>query len=135
MREAAYKVALVLLISQLGACAGPDKDDLLPQTGPTMEEVYRQHVAQDGAGEYGDAQPSSHAGIKQRVINDGAQDLAGYTRDAGNEIQSTFPRLPNPTLVMFVYPHLSTSSRLPVPGYSTSFPMYERTEYALPGEL
>lgn len=133
MREAAFKIVLVLLISQLSACATSDKEDLLPQDGPTMEEVYRNHVAQGG--DEGGGQSYNHIGIKQRLINDGSEDLEGYTRNAGNEIQSTFPRLPNPTLVMYVYPHLSTSSRLPVPGYSTSFPMYERTEYALPGEL
>ncbi len=30
-----------------------------------------------------------------------------YTRTAANEIRNLFPRLPNPDLVLYVYPHLS----------------------------
>ena len=32
-------------------------------------------------------------------------------------------------------PHLATDARVPVPGYTTAVPLYERVEYALPGEL
>lgn len=134
MRQATAKIAIVGLISVLSACAGQTKDDLLPQDGPTMEEVYRGHE-QSLSGTGSNGQESAHAGIKERVTRTGDADLSGYTRDANRETQQQFPRLPNPTLVMFVYPHLSTSSRLPVPGYSTSFPMYERPEYAMPGEM
>ncbi|MFF0977525.1 TIGR03751 family conjugal transfer lipoprotein, partial [Proteus mirabilis] len=44
-----------------------------------------------------------------------------------------FPRLPNPDMVMYVFPHLSAGN-LPVPGYSTVFPFYHQVQYALPGE-
>jgi conjugative transfer region lipoprotein (TIGR03751 family) len=98
-----------------------------------MEEVYRNHIQKGQGGSGG--QGVQHVGIKERVMRSGDRDLDGYTRDAQNEIQATFPRLPNPTLVMYVYPHLSTSSQLPVPGYSTAFPLYERPQYALPGEM
>ena len=36
---------------------------------------------------------------------------------------------------MFVFPHLAEREGVPVPGYATTFPMYERVEYALPGEI
>jgi hypothetical protein len=36
---------------------------------------------------------------------------------------------------MYIFPHLSGSERTPVPGYVTTFPFYERVEYALPGEV
>ncbi|KAI3479603.1 hypothetical protein L1887_58330 [Cichorium endivia] len=39
-----------------------------------------------------------------------------YTRTAVNEIRNLFPRLPNPDLVMYVYPHLSGTEQAPVPG-------------------
>ncbi|WP_447514786.1 TIGR03751 family conjugal transfer lipoprotein [Escherichia coli] len=45
-----------------------------------------------------------------------------------NTIRSQFPRLPNPDMVLYVFPHP------PVPGYSTVFPFYTRPQYALPGE-
>ncbi|QGM70484.1 TIGR03751 family conjugal transfer lipoprotein, partial [Proteus mirabilis] len=49
------------------------------------------------------------------------------------EIHQQFPRLPNPDMVMYVFPHLSAGN-LPVPGYSTVFPFYHQVQYALPGE-
>ena len=59
---------------------------------------------------------------------------AAYTRSAANEIQRQFRRLPNPDLVMYVFPHLAGSDPVPVPGYSTVFPLYQRVQYAMPGE-
>ncbi|ELY9986965.1 TIGR03751 family conjugal transfer lipoprotein, partial [Salmonella enterica] len=63
-----------------------------------------------------------------------AQEQQGYTRTAANEVQSQFRHLPNPDMVMYVYPHLSGSQGVPVPGYSTVFPLYTQVRYALPGE-
>lgn len=71
--------------------------------------------------------------ISRPLINHG-MDLDGYTRDAYNEIREIFTELPNPALVMYVFPHLAENGS-PVPGYSTVFRMYEKTEYALPGEV
>ena len=59
---------------------------------------------------------------------------ASYTRTAQNEIYRQFHRLPNPDLVMYVFPHLAGTGSVPVPGYSTVFPLYQRVQYALPGE-
>lgn len=64
----------------------------------------------------------------------GAADNARFTRSAQNEIGRLFPRLPNPDLVMYVFPHLAGEHPVPVPGYSTVFPFYEHVQYALPGE-
>ncbi|MBN0596109.1 TIGR03751 family conjugal transfer lipoprotein, partial [Pseudomonas aeruginosa] len=42
---------------------------------------------------------------------------AAYTRTAANEIYRQFRRLPNPDLVMYVFPHLAGTDPVPVPGY------------------
>ena len=47
-------------------------------------------------------------------------------------LRSQFPRLSNPDMVLYVFPHLNGNT--PVPGYSTVFPFYTRPQYALPGE-
>lgn len=57
-----------------------------------------------------------------------------YSRTAANEIRRLFPRLPNPDLILYVYPHLAGSEQAPVPGYSTVLPFYRTVHYALPGE-
>ncbi len=36
---------------------------------------------------------------------------------------------------MYVFPHLAGEEKMPVPGYATSFSMYSKTEFALPGEV
>lgn len=113
---------LLLLPLVFGGCAG--KDELLPQDGPTMREVYDGHFRRGG-------QPSAGAGEFGRWL--ARPGLEGYTREAATEIERQFPRLPNPDLVMYVFPHLSDNG-YPVPGYSTVIPMYETVEYALPGE-
>ena len=61
-------------------------------------------------------------------------DSAGYTRTAANELELLFPRLPNPDVYIYVPAHLATELRVPVPGYTTAVPLYDRVEYALPGE-
>ena len=125
LTAALVSISLSLL---LGGCAS-DKDSVLPQGGPTMLEIYERH----GAGMGSDGPSGARAQVRGRVGNAEA-DLHGYTRDAGSEIEQLFPRLPNPTLVMYVFPHLGEEGA-PVPGYSTAIPMYERIEYALPGEI
>ncbi len=49
-------------------------------------------------------------------------------------MQQRFARVPNPDMVMVVFPHIDKQN-YPVPGYVTVFPMYEQAVYALPGEV
>lgn len=117
---------LAALCVALVGCAAGSKHDTIPSDGPTMAQIYRQHMAGVGGGRSPGLDGTgwsdvSTAGEHQRVI--------------AGEIDSRFARLPNPDLVMYVAPHLSANGRYPVPGYSTVFPMYETVEYALPGEV
>ncbi len=111
----------ISLISVLNGCSS--NPNLVPDTGPTTLGVYQRHMNASNV------QPRMY----RQILND-RRDLAAYTRDASNEINLKFPKLPNPELVMFVYPHLTKKGR-PVPGYSTSFMMYEKDAYAMPGEI
>lgn len=121
------KLALVAAVTLLAGCASTSKENTIPSTGPTMEEIYREHMKSMRSSEH-----RFEEDLPRRSPQDA--DVSRYTRTSMNEINSRFGRLPNPDLVMFVYPHLSDNSRYPVPGYSTVFPMYETVEYAMPGE-
>ena len=117
------------LISLVG-CAST-KEAVLPQDGPSMKTIYEDHLH-----EMNSRNPQVIRGeLGHRPILTGEAALQGYTRDAFNEIDALFPRLPNPSLVMYVFPHLAGDAQAPVPGYATAFPMYEQVEYALPGEV
>jgi conjugative transfer region lipoprotein (TIGR03751 family) len=127
--------AWISLSAALSGCLST-KEDLLPQDGPTMREVYTAHFQAPPRREAPDAGRGAEDGLEAasgRHGTGGGLRLAGYTREAATEIDAQFPRLPNPDLVMYVFPHLSEQG-YPVPGYSTVVPMYERVEYALPGE-
>ena len=121
------RLALVWISLALISCTST-KESVLPQDGPTMKALYEQHMAElySPAATVRGGRPLPQAGIEH---------YRGFVREAANEIDVMFPRLPNPTLVMYVFPHLSGDERTPVPGYVTTFPFYQTVEYALPGEV
>lgn len=130
------KLGAYLAIALLASACSTNKDELLPHGDRTMMDVWDQ-------GSSGSSSSSS------RQLLDARQDLrrplqpnqagalddnAKFTRTAQNEIYSQFKRLPNPDLVMYVFPHLAGSDPAPIPGYTTVFPLYQRVQYAMPGE-
>lgn len=158
MQQWLIYAALLFLISglALSGCS-TTKDKLLPQEGPTMLEIYEEHLDRVGQGRVrptgtwgtacedagnceppavetpngrqARAEPPAHTADRQYF------ELVGYTRQVHSEIEVLFPTLPNPGLVMYVFPHLAGEEKMPVPGYATSFSMYSKTEFALPGEV
>ena len=131
MKHPSTRIFALGLISLVLAGCASTKDTVLPQDGPSMKAIYENHVSEMNARD-----PLVVRGeLGSRPIATGEASLQGYTREAFNEIDVLFPRLPNPTLVMYVFPHLAGETQAPVPGYATAFPMYEQVEYALPGEV
>lgn len=124
-------VALLLLTG----CVSPRS--VLYTEGPTMKAVLQGAQAQgfgaEGAPEQDAARDAlrlaAHVNPHAVVRHD------AFTRDSLNEIHQLFPKLRNPRFALYINPHLSTSSRAPVPGYTTEFSLYERDEYALPEEI
>jgi conjugative transfer region lipoprotein (TIGR03751 family) len=120
--------ALISLALAAAGCASHKKEDILPQDGPTMKEVYDGHFNHAGvaAKEAASASPTRPS----RGAADGA---GGGLAEPALAVNGQFPRLPNPDLAIYVFPHLSDKG-YPVPGYTTVVPMYQTVEYALPGE-
>lgn len=123
-------ISLLLCLHMAGCTTS--KDEMLPHGEQTMLDIW------NSGGSVGTKQQLQEArGELRRPVLDPERlikDQSAYTRTAANEIRSQFPRLPNPDLVMYVYPHLAGTQQAPVPGYSTVFPLYEKVQYALPGE-
>lgn len=138
----AITVTTIILINAAGL-AGCSSVHRLPDGGENIKEVYDRHMTGAEDEIVADTADTEEAGTvncdscierKQRQINDKYVDLAPYTRSVNNEMQNLFPLLPNPQLIMYVDPHLSKKGH-PVPGYSVPFRLYEKDEYALPGEV
>jgi conjugative transfer region lipoprotein (TIGR03751 family) len=129
-------MALVLL-ALLGSCT-TSKDKLLPHGEHTMLDIWNQETG-GGASNVAsrqllDARQSLRRPLTGADVQATSVTNAAYTRSAANEVYSQFSRLPNPDLVMYVFPHLAGTDPVPVPGYSTIFPLYQRVQYAMPGE-
>lgn len=93
------------------------------QDEPTMEEIYEAHFVNLAYDE------------KDFVFLHDRADSSHLSESVVETIKQTFPTLKNPFLVMYVYPHLDAEDGTPIPGYWTTFPMYEQIEFALPGEV
>jgi conjugative transfer region lipoprotein (TIGR03751 family) len=127
--------ALTALVAAivLGGCA-TNKEQLLPHGEATMLDVWEQETGRSGSRHLLDARQSLRRPLTAVDVRAVLAERETYSRTAANEITRQFKRLPNPDLVMYVFPHLAGSERVPVPGYSTVFPLHARVHYALPGE-
>lgn len=132
-------LALALAVAMLAGCA-TSKEKLLPHGDNTMMDVWQQNAGDGGgAGQTArrqllDARQNLRRSLTETDVQAAPAEQTRYTRTARNEVHRQFQRLPNPDLVMYVYPHLAGTDPVPVPGYTTVFPLYQRVQYAMPGE-
>lgn len=132
MNRALMPVALVALVSVISGCS-TSKEEMLPAGDSNMLELWQ------GKGANGSAQRGAQGReALRRPLSEMEEQRAdkldhSYSRTQESEITQQFPRLPNPDMVMYVFPHLAGGNS-PVPGYSTVFPFYSQVQYALPGE-
>lgn len=124
----------LVLVFLLTGCA-TSKEELLPASDNDMMAIWSGKTAGQLGSKAGTAAAratlrrglTAEEATAHQTVND------AYTRTESSEIHQQFPRLPNPDMVMYVFPHISAGN-LPVPGYSTVFPFYHQVQYALPGE-
>jgi conjugative transfer region lipoprotein (TIGR03751 family) len=125
-------VAFAALVSVISGCS-TSKEEMLPAGDSNMLELWQ------GKGASGSAQRGALGReALRRPLSETEDQRAdkldhSYSRTQESEITQQFPRLPNPDMVMYVFPHLAGGNS-PVPGYSTVFPFYSQVQYALPGE-
>jgi conjugative transfer region lipoprotein (TIGR03751 family) len=117
-------VFLEMLLSGCTTCA-----NAVPDHEPTMAEIYEQAM-QDT---HSESIEKARLHI-QKIQQASSRQSNPKVDTAEYETNALFPMLPNPQLVMYVYPHLSGENEAPVPGYKTAFNLYERNYYTLEGE-
>ncbi|MDE9433477.1 MULTISPECIES: TIGR03751 family conjugal transfer lipoprotein [Xenorhabdus] len=126
------KIKYYWLLGLAGLLAGctTSKDALLPAGEQTVLAMWQGNQA-------GHATASARETLRRSLTSSerlrALEEPYHYSRSAAQEISQQFPRLPNPDMVMYVYPHL-VAGNTPIPGYSTVFPFYQQVQYALPGE-
>lgn len=137
-RPSINATSLLIAISAsyvLTGCA-TRKEKLLPHGDSTMLDIWNQKSYPQSSNSR--ALLDAREVLRRPLIEPDARSARGgyepYTRTAENEIDSQFRRLPNPDLVVYVFPHLAGSHPTPVPGYSTVFALHDQVQYAMPGE-
>jgi conjugative transfer region lipoprotein (TIGR03751 family) len=123
------------------------QEELLPTNGNTMDRIWQDATTgsgmpdnaddDDGDGDHTTRVQRARSALRRPIAPDNPTAARrAYTRTATNEIHSQFSRLPNPDLTLYIFPHLSggSSEQVPVPGYTTIFPLYDRPHYGQPGE-
>ncbi|MGM3182628.1 TIGR03751 family conjugal transfer lipoprotein [Dickeya oryzae] len=132
-------LATMVTVTVLTSCA-TSKEELLPHGGRTMQDIWQQESGNGGSpGQMAyrqllDARQSLRRPLSHADVKTFSTEQESYTRTAANDVRSQFQRLPNPDLLMYVFPHLAGTDPVPVPGYTTIFPLYQRVQYAMPGE-
>ncbi|WP_340617108.1 TIGR03751 family conjugal transfer lipoprotein [Xenorhabdus entomophaga] len=124
------KYGLVLCLSGLMAGCSTSKDTLLPAGEQTVLAMWQGNKAGHTAVQ---ARTALRRTLTETERHRALEEPDHYSRSAAQEISQQFPRLPNPDMVMYVFPHLAAGNT-PIPGYSTVFPFYQQVQYALPGE-
>ncbi|SAK39643.1 TIGR03751 family conjugal transfer lipoprotein [Caballeronia ptereochthonis] len=138
MRRISTSAMIIGCIALLAGCA-TTKDKVLPHGDASTLDIWNQQTggganAAQATRQLMDARQALRRPLTAEDEAAAPDDNASYTRTAENEIHQLFHRLPNPDMVMYVFPHLAGTHQTPVPGYSTVFPFYERVQYAMPGE-
>lgn len=104
-------------ISLLAACS---THPVLAPEGPTIGEIYDAHLTRVRSETNAPVSPPGYRPESKP--------------DAVSMTEQRFARLYNPTLHLYIYAHLAGAERVPVPGYYTIFPLYDKIEYARAGE-
>ena len=97
----------------------PANNDFASLKGNTMSDILAAHKKGLGTVDAPLYRKEQTAIPRGQITN-----YTAYTRTEQRELNGLFPRLPNPDLCMYVYPHLSGEGST-IPGYTSCFPMYE----------
>lgn len=127
-------ITVALIVSAVTGCA-TNTEELLSHSGSTMMDVWNQQTSGSRSGQAAQQLLDARQALRRPLTESLVPSLTTpYTRTAQTEIQHQFHRLPNPDLVMYVFPHWAGTESVPVPGYSTVFPLHQRVNYAMPDE-
>ncbi|MHC8349789.1 TIGR03751 family conjugal transfer lipoprotein [Pseudomonas sp. RT4P38] len=124
----------VLMVATVAGCA-TNTEQLLSHDDSTMLDIWNKQTGGTQNGQAGQELLDARQALRRPLMEPLTPSSSmPYTRTAQNEVYRQFHRLPNPDLVMYVFPHWAGTDPVPVPGYSTVFPLYQRVQYAMPGE-
>ena len=114
MRQIVIAVITVWISSLILSGCASTKSGVFGDDMPSMKEIHDQKFQQSDETFLNPSRP---------ILTDQSE----------QDSDAEFHWLPNPTLNMHVFRHLSPAGN-PVPGYNTYFKMYDQDHLAIPGE-
>lgn len=123
---------LVALILTLTGCSSSqsESEPIIPKSDVSMKDIYDNRGRPDAS----HSKDLSKVSVIKRPATEYEMSISAYDVNGVGE-RPQFRKLPNPTLYIYFPPKLTSDGRMPIPAWMTEFKMYDRDEYALPGEL
>jgi conjugative transfer region lipoprotein (TIGR03751 family) len=119
---------LALAASAIVSCSSVKK--VVREDQPTMEQIYNEYAG-------GDEKNAFELRKRQLQLRDSMSvppSAQSNFPPTAKQLAALYPKLPNPDLFMYVRPHAIGMTGAPIPAYMTRFGLYDRDQYALPGE-
>lgn len=133
------KLLTILALIALSGCSSTQPNDKdryadspIPESSKSMDEIYRE-IGSGGGFNGTSTYDATEALTPKRKPTWEELSVEPYTLN--NTVKTEFRKLDNPTLYIYYPPSLTKEDRVPRPGWMTEFKMYDKDEYALPGEV
>jgi len=104
----------------LNGCSANPKKTIFSEDSPTMESILL-------GGSYG-----SHHQVQFTKEQTSERELKDHNSSI-NGHKNVFAELNNPTLLLYIEPHKTAGGSF-IPGFTVPLKMYDRVQFALPGE-
>lgn len=128
----------------LTGCVSPGKNTL-EHGDMTMAQIYNQQTGSGDSESSQEASGMSDNHFEQYAVQSSdksipmsnAENNSNAASISSDNIDEQFKLIPNPSITVYIFPHLSqyNNTSVPIPGYSTHFFLYESNHYAMPGEI
>ncbi|WP_199438341.1 hypothetical protein [Vibrio owensii] len=115
---------VLALFALVGCTSGSVKNRIIPESEKTLKEVYSDKINVSASIE-------GLTALKRKPTQE-ELGFDPYLQTGADKVK--YRKIPNPTLFIYFPPSVSGDSRMPTPGWMTEIKMYDRDEYALPGE-
>lgn len=131
------KVVLVsVFILFVAGCTS--MSSVMPKQSLTMEKIYddtgKTKAMNDESSEDNNVKEDSLTHMRKEVYPAASTATSLSENVSVTHTWQSFHKVSNPTLKLYVYPHLAGNDELPVPGYTTAFNAYDRDHYSLPSD-
>lgn len=112
----------------------PPNKQSLSKSSATNDKNLASSNHDGSQGDFGYEGESSIEHVRGQVQNAAFTNTSLNQNIPASRTWTSFHKVPNPSLKLYVMPHLAGADELPVPGYTTEFNAYDHDHFALPND-